>query len=73
MNCLTWNEPPHCDEELQIWKVFVSTRPEEVWIKVYRWLKKFGNPYVCTLEFEDYDVKAKRILYQLALTYTIKN
>ena len=73
MNCITWNEPPRSDEELQIWKVFISTQQDEVWAKIHRWLKKFGNPYIVPFDDEDYDQKARRILYQLSLTYTIKN
>jgi len=72
MNAITWNAPPVTDEELQLWKVFVSTNPDQVWGKVQRWLKKFGNPYQAPYFEEEYDVKALRILYQLALTYTIK-
>jgi hypothetical protein len=73
MNCLTWTEPPRTDEDLQIWKVFVATQRDEVWTKVHRWLKRFGNPYTAPFEFEDYDVKARRILYQLALTHVVQN
>lgn len=71
MNCIEWKYPPCSDEELQMWKVYCSTQPEGVWDKIQRWLKRFGNPFIVP-ELEAYDVKAERILYQLALQYVIK-
>lgn len=71
MNCITWIKPPQTDEELQIWKVFITVERERVWDIIKGWLKKYGNPFVCE-DDEHYDIKARRILYQLALTHCIK-
>lgn len=69
---MDFKEPPRSEDELFIWKVFVSTCETEVWQVVHRWIKKFGNPAIRPEE-ESYDDSIVRGLYREALRITFDN
>lgn len=65
--------PPRTYAELELWKVFVATTESEVWQVIFRWVKKYGNPFEerTRTSFEEEEV---RQLYQesLRITYVKK-
>lgn len=64
--------PPRTYAELMIWKAFTETSKDEVWQYIFRWLKKYGNPFEDSTAIT-YKELEYRTIYQNAITYVIKN
>lgn len=68
-----WLVPPSSYAELMLWRCFVECEKEKVYGIVWKWIKKYGNPFDGEM-LEDEDKQRIRHYFQesIKITYTNK-